>query len=291
MKWYRVTDADGTDLGFFSAPSSASIQTVMQLIQWRFGAGANVGISGQPPAGTNIINMTFSDTGTWNTGVFGDTGGGPQATGAGVVTPPPPPTAPPYVPPAGGVGQAEYGPYTQYLAQIRRGAAEYGPAAGYERGLYDPLRTLFGLEETFAPPMGAAFPEQTGPGKWGDYLGRGYAGVGGQQSMYDRAGEILRQQMRLTPAERASAGVSWAQTLDPFSQELAYGEDAVDLGTQQALLMQALSPSYGIRGARRFATRLPREQEIWQQERGAGSQEGFLDYLNAKYGLGSRLPA
>lgn len=186
-------------------------------------------------------------------------------------------------PPPSGGDQPEYGPYTQYLAQIGRGAAEYGPAAGYERGLYDPLRGLYEAEQRFAPVGMAQGGATAGPGEWSSYMQQGGAGIGGQANMYNRASALLKQQMGLTPAERSAYGVSWAPT---FSETGDAGYD-VSPEMQKLLLQMGTRSAYGARGSQRFASQLPREREIWLQEQTAGSQEGFLDYLNAKYGLGS----
>jgi len=203
----------------------------------------------------------------------------------GQTTPPvttPPVTTPPV---QGGTNvptsdSEAFGPFTQYLARLGIGATGGGPAAGYQRKLYDPLRTLYGLEQTFAPVTKAT------PGLWNNYLeGNTYAG--NPSLIYGRAGDILSQLYGAGQAQRESLGASFSPE---FEGESAVR--AVPRETQQALLYQALVPKLGYLGSQRVANRLGTEEDIWLAQQGAAAgattsqpTSGFFDYLVNKYGL------
>jgi hypothetical protein len=181
-----------------------------------------------------------------------------------------------------GFDPAGTSPYTQYLAaQGLLGERTFSPAEGYRRGMYEPLRSIYGLEQTLAPALGST------PGLWQNYMG----GFGDARSLpgniYNRASALLRGLYGLGGAGREAAGVG-------FSPQYLEGDEVIPPGVSQAqqsaLFSQALRPQFGFQGAQRFASRLPVEQNLWEQQAAVGGGGGgggtFLDWIRDKYNLG-----
>ena len=166
----------------------------------------------------------------------------------------------------------EMGPFAQYLKAVGLGAGYMSPSQRYLESLYEPLRGLFGLEQTFAPLTGMQ------QGYWGNYM-QPY--LGGVQSMFGRSGDILSSLFGATPGQRGELGYSFEPAYNPLSGQTEY--EGEGMGTLQDLLTYALRSRWGFQGAGRFASRLPQLQQQWERQQ---PEMGFIDYLKSKYGLG-----
>lgn len=176
---------------------------------------------------------------------------------------------------------AAYGPFQQYLAARGLPAVGGGPAAQYQRNLYDTMRNIYALRQKFFPITKEA------PGLWEDYA---RADQGRPLSMNDftwRAGDIMRDLYAAGPQRRAEEGLRFGIT--GFDPDTEAEERDITQQEQQELMSLALRPYLGGLGARMFSRRLPQqEQQFLEQQRlgTAAGQGGFLEYLRDKYGLG-----
>jgi hypothetical protein len=177
---------------------------------------------------------------------------------------------------------AAYSPYTQYLESI--GLLDPGyrtPSQSYRQSLFNPINRLYGLEQQFAPALGMT------PGQFPDWLGgKSAAGMSEDPSrIYGGARSILSGLFGLGAAGREERGVSFS----PFYPEEGGGAAArqVSLDNQRDLFGLALRPQYGVQGARRFAGRIPQEQQLWEQQMAGGTTTSpWMEWLNTKYNLG-----
>jgi len=169
------------------------------------------------------------------------------------------------------------GPFTEYLRRLGLGGGGYwNPAQRYQASLYDPMRTLFQQEQTFAPLTGGI----PGGGYWGDFMGQ-Y--LNQPRAVAQRAGGVLGSLFGATPGQRGELGLGFEPAYGEAGQDIDTGEG---MSTLQALIAQALRPQWGAYGGARFAQQLPQMQQQWQ----LSPQQTFLDYIKNKYGLGGMFP-
>jgi len=177
----------------------------------------------------------------------------------------------------------ETSPYVKYLTQIGllTPSDVYDPARRFQEELFDPISALQGLEQRFVSD-----PE-TGPGTLGEFVtsrAQGFRDAPG--TIYGGAGNILKRLLGMTPGAREEMGYDFGAR---YPLQLG-GEPkrGVTQQMQKGLLQMALQPTFGVRGAERFATRLPTEERIWEQKQATGAPpSAFLDWLSKKYNLGA----
>uniref|UniRef100_A0A6H2A0P8 Uncharacterized protein n=1 Tax=viral metagenome TaxID=1070528 RepID=A0A6H2A0P8_9ZZZZ len=183
-----------------------------------------------------------------------------------------------------------YDPYTAYLQQIGIGGRQYlNPAEQYQRGLYDPLQTMYGLQQRYQLLPGAGVPA---PG--GSFVDYASQFGGDRAAVGQRARQLLNALYSTNPTARGEEGFAY----EPRFGETGAGQGVIaaggvegveggDINELMELLQLGMRAKMGARGAGYISGRLPREQQIWtsQQAGATPSNQSFLDYLRQKYNL------
>jgi hypothetical protein len=208
----------------------------------------------------------------------------------------------------GGIGESPYGPqpilspweetpqdfspFTQYLAQSGLlGAPFTQPGTRFARGLYNPLRSLFDIQEELGEDVGMPAGEWQGMQGAPSYLS-GFRGPGGgykglQGGIYGRAAELLSGLYGMGVEQRGEGGFGFSPTYGLLGEPLE--GTYLSPARQRSLLTLGLAGQWGLGTASRFAGRLPRMRELYQEKRAAGQAGGFnnfLDWLSDRYDLG-----
>ena len=211
----------------------------------------------------------------------------PQSTV--VATPQPvPPGGTPTPPGRQATRELASDPFTAYLEKLGIGGkTAYNPAERYQANLFDPLKSLYDINQRLYNPLSDTAAQGKEYGTFSDFL-ESIGGAGGGQPLYAGAGRQLKSIFGFTPQQKQTPGFEPGRYDVDSAGEAAGGMNPGSLGELQDLFRYGLRPTSGVLGARYAAQSLPQIQQAYygQKQTGEiGKEANFLDWLKAKYNL------
>jgi hypothetical protein len=195
--------------------------------------------------------------------------------------------------PAQGTGAAfetQTDPFTAYLNRLGIGGKmAYNPAQQYQVGLYDPLKSIYDVQQRLHGAGAVLQDPNKMPATFSDYMSKTGAGVGG---LVESARGQLQNIFGATPEQKASIGSNVGMNYEPSQYDTGTtGEgQAMNAGSIDELanlIRYGLRGTQGIMGSRYAASRLPQAQQAYYSQKSAGSttQPNFIDWLKSNWGI------
>ena len=178
------------------------------------------------------------------------------------------------------ISSASPNPWLQYLRARSLGVDQsaWTPAARYIERQYDPLRALYGAQQSIYQVPSAA--QQATP-LWETFAGQ-FPDVAAERARY---AELLGALGRMTEQERFEGDLQFRPTeYDRYGDPVETTGQPISL--LQTLMRGGLTGSLGARGAHWAAGKVPFFQKQWQLQQPknqAGAVMPFLQYLRTKF--------